>query len=140
MNAREFIQRHEGRSNTLYKDSRGLWTIGYGRLIDPTAGGKLSDDEIDYLFQSDIVHTSAFARQYDWFTHLSDARQAAILDLLFNLGPKGFATFVKFISAMAENNFEKAASELESSLWYKQVKSRGPEVVALIRTESWPTA
>jgi lysozyme len=44
----------EGVKEYAYTDSEGYLTIGVGRLIDRTKGGKLSEDEIDYLLDNDI--------------------------------------------------------------------------------------
>lgn len=139
MNIRELLARHEGRSNSLYKDSLGLYTLGIGRLIDPSMGGRLSDDEVDYLFQNDLVRAQGYARQYDWFMGLSNARQASVISLLFNLGPTKFATFKRFIWAMDNGDWKRAGDELRNSLWYKQVGMRGPEICNLIEHEVWPT-
>ena len=134
----EFITRHEGRRNQLYRDSLGLWTIGIGRLLDPSKGAKLSDDEVDYLFNNDLARVRSYCREYIWFAALSQPRQTAMLDLMFNLGPDNLAKFHHFLDAMATGNYDQAANELVSSKWYTEVGRRGPEVVNLIRNETWP--
>ena len=47
----------EGYRGTLYKDSLGYWTIGYGRLLDPLKGGSISADEAEYLLTNDLRRT-----------------------------------------------------------------------------------
>lgn len=138
MNARELIVRHEGLKLKLYRDSLGLWTIGVGRLLDPIMGG-ISHDEAMLMLDNDISKFYDECEKYPWFTGLSEARKAACLDLMFNLGPTRFAGFKKFIAAMAAKDYATAGKELESSKWFNQVKSRGPEIIALILAEEWPT-
>lgn len=138
MTPRDLIQRHEGKSLKLYKDSLGLYTIGYGRLLDPSMGG-ISDDEALYLLDNDIAKAHVACGAYPWFAKLSDAREAAMLDLMFNMGPKRLAGFVKFLTAMSKEDWNTAADELMNSKWYGQVGKRGPEIVALIRSETWPS-
>jgi lysozyme len=62
-----------------------------------------------------------------------------MLDLCFNLGASRLATFVRFLRAMSIGNWTVAAAELMASKWYGQVGKRGPEIVALIQNEEWPT-
>lgn len=138
MNAKDFIKRHEGVSKTLYKDSRGYWTIGVGRLIDPAMNGQLSDDEVDYLLQNDLIRTEAYAKQYAWFDGLSSVRKAAVLDLLFNLGPRHFASFKQFTAAMAANNWQAAHDEILDSDAARMLPKRYNEVATLILSETWP--
>jgi lysozyme len=56
-----------------------------------------------------------------------------MIDLCFNLGLKRLLGFRKFLEAMSLGEYERAAVELQDSLWFKQVKSRGPEIVGMIR-------
>ena len=137
MTPRDLIMRHEGESLKLYRDSRGYWTIGYGRLLDPSLGGGISQDEALYLLDNDIAKARNDCGTYPWFSNLSEARQAAMLDLSFNLGSR-LSNFKHFLAAMAVENWGLAADELENSLWYKQVGHRGPEIVNLIKFEEWP--
>ena len=49
------LRRDEGVVEHAYIDSEGWTTIGVGRLIDKRKGGRLRDDEIEYLLQNDIT-------------------------------------------------------------------------------------
>lgn len=138
MTPRELIARHEGLSLKAYKDSLGYLTIGYGRLIDPAMGGGISQTEAEFMLDNDIAKFRDACEVYPWFQTLSEARKAAMLDLCFNLGPTRLAGFKKFLAAMSKADYNTAAKELESSKWYGQVKTRGPEIVNLIRNEVWP--
>jgi lysozyme len=131
----DLIKRHEGLSLQLYKDSVGKTTIGYGRNIEDIG---ISQEEAEYLLQNDLSRAYNEVRKYDWFHSLSVARQAAVTDLMLNLGPKKFATFKRFIWAMDNSDWEAAENELKNSLWWSQVGMRGPEIVNLIRYEIWP--
>ena len=48
------IKRHEGFVSNAYKDSLGYLTIGYGRLIDKSKGGGISETEAEYLLANDV--------------------------------------------------------------------------------------
>jgi len=38
----------------MYKDHLGYWTIGYGKLVDPEAGGGLTEHEAQFLLYNSI--------------------------------------------------------------------------------------
>lgn len=115
-----------------YKDSLGLLTIGCGRCIERRG---ITADEADYLLDNDIdLCLRGLSTAYAWFRDLDVIRQRALVDLAFNLGIAGLAQFRNFLGAMARTDYEDAADHLTRSLWFRQVKSRGPRVVAMIRT------
>lgn len=138
MTPRELLIRHEGIKLKLYKDSLGLWTIGCGRLLDPSMGGSISQDEALLMLDNDMAKAYDNCAKYPWFSGLSEPRKAAVINLMFNLGAPRFAGFKHFIAAMAAGDYGTAADELVDSKWYHQVARRGPEIVNLIRNEVWP--
>ena len=60
-------------------------------------------------------------------------KQNAIIDMLYNLGKTRFKKFIKMIAAINEEDWERAAEEAKDSRWFKQVKSRGKEIVEIFR-------
>jgi len=55
--AAQYVAANEGRRNVVYKDSKGLPTVGIGHLVTPQEkkqfeGRVLSDAEVDDLFLS----------------------------------------------------------------------------------------
>ncbi|MDB5422300.1 MAG: hypothetical protein JWR59_2247 [Brevundimonas sp.] len=81
------LERDEACVRHAYKDSRGYWTIGIGRLIDKTLGGGITREEALYLKRNDIVR---FKGELDlaapWWRTLDPVRQRAVLNMTFNLG------------------------------------------------------
>ena len=135
MVVKTLIEQHESRTRKPYKCTAGKTTVGVGRNLDDLG---LSDDEIDYLFANDLKRAQDAASKYPWFADLSEVRQAAVLDLFFNLGPSRFAGFRNFIQAMSQKQYAWAAAELRDSRWFTQVGRRGPRVVSMILNDSWP--
>jgi lysozyme len=131
MNLIELLKRDEGVRLFPYRDTTGHWTIGAGRNLD--ANG-LSMDEVDYLLANDIRKCEAEARKYPWFCELNDARQAVVLSMIFNLGPKGFAGFKNTIASIARGDYEDAASRMLQSKWATQVGNRALRLAAAMRT------
>jgi len=125
-----FIADNEGLRLTPYQDTVGVWTVGYGHNLNVPISKRsawqiLIDDTEDA--RNDCLHA------FPWFLELSEDRQYAMIDLMYNLGMTRLAGFKKFLEAMSLGNYDTAANELIDSKWYEQVKRRGPKIVAMIR-------
>jgi lysozyme len=128
----------EGKERIPYIDSRGHLSGGVGRNL----GKGFSDDEIALMFANDkrdaIYDLDMHAT---WWRKLPAAQQRVMVNLCFNLGWSRFAGFVRFLAAMQAWDWPRAAAELKDSLWWKEVKERGPRVVArLLATDGAPIA
>ena len=51
----------------------------------------------------------------------------------FNLGLPKLKKFKKMKAALDANDYNKAADEMQDSLWFDQVKDRGPRMVNIMR-------
>jgi len=129
------LRADEGYVDHAYQDSENYWTIGVGRLIDERKGGKISDDEIDYLLQNDIDRAlNQVLREFPWYLDLNDVRQEVVLNMVFNLGLNGFKAFKKAIAAIARHDFETASQEMLESKWAGQVGRRALRLSEAMRT------
>lgn len=110
----------------------GFITIGVGRNLE--AHG-LSDEVILMMLSEDIDRALVFAQGVfgEDFECWDDARQHAVVCMIFNLGPNGFLKFKKMILALRDEDWNTAADEAEGSRWYGQVKGRAKRIVKLIR-------
>ena len=140
-----FVELNEGRKNTPYKDTKGLWTVGVGHLIGKTlpkefknADGTpktLSDSEVDKLFALDYEKHKQEAEKLPMYNELNDKGKQALIDLSFNMGATKFNAnkWPKFFAALKAKDLNKAALELKDSSWFTDVKSRAPRVIELIK-------
>jgi lysozyme len=128
----------EGREAIPYFDSRKHLTGGIGRNL----GRGFSDAEIDFMFANDVA---SCCRDLDanvsWWRKLPQQQQRVMLNLIFNMGWSTFSQFHLFLAAMQAWDWPRAAAELKNSPWWKEVKERGPRVVArLLATNGAPVA
>jgi lysozyme len=164
-NLRDMLSVHEGREAKRYPDSEGYWTIGVGHLIDERKGGSLPtfiaialahrgidvykdeampEDLIDQLLDHDIAeHRKLLRRFQPWVETLDPVRQAVLDDMTFNLGIEpfdndGFKDWPIFLSQVKSGQYEKAAVNMLSTLWARQVKSRAVRLAAMMKTGQWP--
>lgn len=90
----EFIQNFEGFRTIPYKDSGGLWTVGYGQQINSFQATKwqngISKEEAEQLFDSFV---SGLTRQLSKcpLANLFQYQQDAIISLSYNIGFEEFS-------------------------------------------------
>jgi len=144
--ATEFLTLNEGFRNEPYKDSRGFWTVGIGHLIttekelpEKWKNVKLTDDEVKDLFKKDYDKHLEEAKKLPMYNKLNEDGRLALLDLTFNMGTTKFNEdkWPKFFSALENEDVDMAASELENSKWFDQVKDRAPRVIDLIKNTAF---
>ena len=121
----------EGRRARMYLDTVGKWTGGVGRNLSDRA---FSDDEIDLMLRNDI---KAVERELDqrlpWWRQMSEARQNALANMAFNLGPDRLLGFAKTLTLMKAGRYDAAAAEMLNSKWATQVGARAIRLAATMR-------
>ena len=125
------LRRDEGVKAKPYRDTEGILTIGVGRNLEDVG---LSDDEMDYLLTNDINRALRWCQRQDWWPMVdTDARQRAIVNMVFNLGPTRFIGFRKMLEAIRRGDWPAAADEALDSKWADQVGSRAHRIAAMLR-------
>lgn len=133
----EMLKRHEGVRSHVYLCSAGYETIGVGRNISKSGMG-LSEDEVDYLLENDIVRViKELSSEYPWFRGLDDVRKDAIIDISFNLGATRLRGFKRALAAMEVADYTTAAKEFLDSKWSRDVKGRATELCYMVETGNY---
>lgn len=125
MTPADLVKRHEGFRRLAYDDASGLTvvpgrqvrgniSVGWGRNL---IGEGVSGDEADVLLDNDVARcvadlTGIFG---DAFANADPARQAALVDIRYNVGPEGFRRFPKMIAAVKAGDWNTAADECLNS-------------------------
>lgn len=136
--ARKQLEEDEGRKEVLYRDSLGYLTIGIGRLLDPRKGGKLRPKEVDFLFDNDFEEKlDQCQRRFPGFSKLNPARQAAVVNMCFQLGMDGVLAFKKMVQALQDEHWADARHHALDSLWAKQTPKRAQRVAYQLETGEW---
>lgn len=123
---KEELRRDERLKTKPYLDTVGKLTIGYGRNLDDVG---ITEAEADFLLMNDINGSiSDLDMAFPIWKELSENRQMALLNMVFNLGLHKFMTFRKMHAAIREGDFDKASQEALDSLWARQVGSRAQRI------------
>lgn len=113
--------KNEGLRYKIYSDDKGIPTIGIGRNLSAVG---LRPDEIDLMFENDINACFMDLVNEAWFNSLNEARQIVIIDMVFNLGWKGFQEFDTFIKFLQKEDWKGAADDLLSQRIAEEEPSR----------------
>ena len=134
--ARRLIKAHEGLRLTPYRCTEGYLTIGYGRNLETTG---ISRGEAEAMLDSDIAEAHRSLSFLDFWPDLNDARKAALIDMVFNLGITGLMTFKKMLAALERKDYDTASSEILDSRYAIQVGARAIRIATIIRSGVSPS-
>ena len=114
------IKHHEGFSGVPYQDTTGHTTIGYGLNL---SANPLTPSEAEWLLDRRLmVLQSELETEFPVVRDIDDVRQAALLNMAYNLGLRGLGTFKRMWDAIGSRNWEKAAREALDSRWAEIVR------------------
>tara|TARA_R100001198_G_C5137385_1_gene152798 strand:+ start:20 stop:430 length:411 start_codon:yes stop_codon:yes gene_type:complete len=129
INLVDIIKKHEGCILMPYKDTVGVWTIGYGHNLDEG----IDEATAEFILKQDIQkHSDELTKHKPSWKDHSENVQIVLLSMQFNMGWGRFSKFVKFWDAIDKKDYETAGKEMENSKWWAQVKSRGPELRSIL--------
>ena len=135
------IANDEGAMYETYHCSLGHLTGGIGHLItewdeefyEQPIGTKVSHEQINDWFTKDINTTLRDCKDiFPDFNTLPSEAQLVIANMCFQLGRPRLSQFKKFIAAVNDADWIKAAEEMENSRWHKQTTARAERLIARI--------
>ena len=141
------IANDEGVVYELYRCSLGHLTGGIGHLITEwdeeyygmPVGTKVPHEQVDAWFAVDINRTLQDCKEiFPDFNDLPEEAQLVIANMCFQLGRPRLSNFRKFIAAVNDRDWIKAADEMEDSRWYKQTTARAERLIGRIITLGVP--
>lgn len=139
--AQALIEEQEGLRLFAYKDTRGLWTIGYGhRLADQTrdyTGFVWTAEQAEFSLTQDMTTAREIAAIFPHFGELNDVRQAVLISMAFQMGT-GPIHWPVFMAALTASDFNAAADAGLDSEWAKiQTPVRANLEMSMLRTGQW---
>lgn len=86
------VRAHEGLRLEAYRDTGGVWTIGYGHTHGVKSGQKITAERAEHLLEADLM-----------------AAEAAVSRLVkVNLNENQFSALVSFVFNVGEDQFGKS--------------------------------
>ena len=120
----------------------GYPTFGIGHLIrrsDPEngkpVGTPVSKSRVDAVFAQDLANHAKWCR--DLFPSLDSYPtkvQRVLVNMTFNLGKAGLASFRTFGDAIKRKDWKYAAKRGRATLWYRQVTNRAERLMRMLES------
>lgn len=138
---KEDLVKHEGYVAEIYLCSEGYPTFGIGHMVTEQdmeytwpVGTPVTDERILQVFHDDckVAVEDAELLVDDLYDHPDDVARV-LVNMVFNLGRPRLSKFKNMLAAVNAKDYETAADEMKDSKWYGQVKTRGVELVEIMR-------
>lgn len=139
MNLRDQLIAEEGRNNIAYLDTLGYPTIGVGHKgSDVRLGMVWTDAQIDAAFDADIAAKTAEVKAaLPWFGSLNEPRQAALLQMAFQMGTRGLLGFPNTLAAIHDGRWADAGTGMLASKWAQQTPYRVARLARQMTSGMW---
>lgn len=155
MSDRERLNRavdlNEGYKSLPYLDTKNLWTFAKGRCLETNP---LKPDEYKWLLDNSHLVMAITERGAEWlkqrgldaaerdcdrvfqfWDRLNDARQNALIEMVYQMGLKSVLGFTKMLRAIATEDWQKAYEEGLDSDWHREdTPTRARKVMLQLKT------
>jgi len=135
---KEMLIRDEGVRYKPYRCPAGKLSIGVGRNLEDVG---INWAEANLMLEHDIARSIDSAKTIlgdgVWLA-MGEARQMAVVNMIYNIGPFGFVKFKKLITALRVRDYAAAAKEALDSRWARQVGKRAERIAHMLRTNELP--
>lgn len=124
------IKKFEGLSLKSYKDSAGVWTIGYGHTRGVKPGQVITEKQAESLLRGDLLGSEKYVNGLG--LSFSQGQFDALVDFVYNLGTGslGRSTLLKKICAKAPT------SEIQNE-FKRWVYAGGKKLPGLVKRRAW---
>ena len=125
------IKKHEGYVPTVYKDSLGIDTIGYGFAIKDLF---LNKDLCDLILERKISHLlEKINNKFKWYKYMPPAIQDIVVEMCYQMGVYGFSRFKKTIAYLQDKQWKEASIEMLDSRLAEQTPNRAREMSDIVK-------
>jgi lysozyme len=131
------IKRHEGYRDMVYEDHLGFKTVGYGHFVVEDGfipGIQYSKKELEEVFEKDFAIAVQGANKLVGDFDIDDDAFGVVVEMCFQLGFPRVSKFVKFLAALKNQDYARAANEMLLSKWHEQTPARCQELSNIMRS------
>lgn len=93
-NGIKLIEQFEGCKLTAYKDSVGIWTIGYGHTRGVKGGMKITKSQADSYLKQDVSTAESAVNSYNSIYNFTQNQFDALVSFTFNCGAGNLKTLL----------------------------------------------
>lgn len=128
----------EGLKLKVYRCPAGKLSIGYGLNLEDTG---ITEEEAEYLLRNRLLKVEAAAKEIfgdKLWSEFGDIRRMAFVNMIYNLGIKGFKGFTQTINLAKEKKWKECGLNILNTLWARQVGARAHRISRMIAYEEFP--
>lgn len=134
------VKEREALRTKMYRDPVGVWTIGWGHNLE---ANPISVRACQIILEDDMEEAEQqLLAEYPWALNLDPIRQMALLDMMFNMGPRRLRTFNVepngSLPRIRRGEYVLAAAQLRQSRWANQTGIRAVRDIYMIETGRLP--
>lgn len=139
--------RNKAGEHVSYPDSLGNLTGGIGHLMSDSEiktypiGTAIPDKVVDKWFRDDVANaekgTNNIIKSFALEESPDEVKQI-LFNMTFNMGEQGLRSFTNTLPAISRKDYRDAATRMEKSKWFGQVKSRGVDLVSRMNAMADP--
>ena len=126
------IKEHEGYCETVYKDTLGFETGGYGHKIIPGEDIPTDRDGWEALFESDFQRAVDGAENILSNYDIDDQAREVIIEMVFQMGEAGVSKFKNALSHLYNQRYTECAGEMLNSRWANQTPNRAKALASIM--------
>ena len=130
------LKRDEGLELKAYKDTVGVWTIGYGYTgpeVRPGLVWTFVEAELKLLERMKVAIKDA-RTFFSGFSELDPVRKTVLANMAYNLGLTRLQGFKNFKAALVAKDYTQAALAMKDSKWAAQTKQRATRLAKRMST------
>ena len=128
-----------------YPDSKGIWTIGFGRNIEANPFsdyekklcrqmGGATEAFFTWLMEEDVKrHMDEVLRNLPWLASKPPAVRFFVTDLNYGMGWSELSKFTRTLGLLQIGKYSETAAHLPSTGWYKDVGRRAVRWCEILR-------
>lgn len=129
-------KQREGLRLKMYRDSVGVWTIGYGHNLEARP---ISRRAAQLILEDDLLDVEdELLAAFPWVVDLDPVRQMAVFDMCFNMGAEKLREFDVppngSLQRIRRGEYSQAAVQLRHTRWYQQTGRRAENVIKMIES------
>ncbi len=129
------LKRHEGVRLKAYRDTVGVWTIGYGHTKGVYEGMTCTQEQAEAWLAEEMEESFLIARKvFSNYPDLDPVRKSVLVNMSFNLGETRLSKFFATIRAVRDEDWSRAALQMLDSKWATQVGQRAKELAKRMST------
>ena len=129
------LKLEEGFSDTVYVDTEGFDTLGYGTRLP------INEYEAEWLLRERFRDArEQFRRCWPPFDNLPAELQAALNDAAYQLGADGLCGFHATLSYIEHGDYAAAADDVLGTVWAEETPARAQALADLLRSVSESSA